>query len=145
VPMMRMKRRLGWMVVMLCVGFYNAGGQCTSRTQVERVDKRTYEQLQHFVNEGHEPWRLDSQAVAATQILALEKVPKGQWDPYLLPLTVVQESQTQCVYRYENPSRPGLSYQITVKRFDWLLPFAEKWEWMVWAPLEVTVTDCPQR
>lgn len=69
-------RRLSLIAWVLCVSSWTAVGQCSSRTQVEHVDKQAYEQLQQFVNEGHEPWRLDPQAVAASQVLTLEKVPK---------------------------------------------------------------------
>lgn len=142
--MLTMMQRLGVMVSLLCVGSSSAVGQCSSRTQVEHVDKHVYEQLQQFVNEGHEPWRLDSQAVAATEVLTVEKVPKEQWDVYSVHLKAIQETETQSVYEYESRSRHGLSYRVTVERFQWLLPAAKKWEWMVWAPVHVTITDCKQ-
>jgi hypothetical protein len=135
---------LAWTMLVLCSSLCNAEGQCLSRTQVERVNKQAYEQLQDFVNEGHEPWRLDSQAVAASQVFALEGTPKARWDLYSLPLTTVQETKMQAVYEYESRSRHGVSYRIKLRHFDWLLPLARKWEWMVWAPVAVVITDCSQ-
>jgi hypothetical protein len=136
--------RLGVIASLLCVGSLSVVGQCSSRTQVEHVDRHAYEQLQQFVNEGHEPWRLDSQAVAASEVLTLEKVPKEQWDVYTVHLTAIQETETRSVYEYESRSQHGLSYRITVERFEWLLPAAKKWQWMVWAPAQVTITNCKQ-
>ncbi len=97
--------------------------------------------MQDFVNDGHQPWRLNSQPVAAEKALQLDNTPKEQWNVYAVPATPVSESETRAVYDFKS-RQSGISYRITVLRFHWLLPSAKKSEWMVWTPTEVTVTHC---
>jgi len=125
----------------LCLSSSSAIAQCSSEVQVEHVDKKELQQLQQFVNEGHQPWRLDSQAIAAEKALQLDNTSKERWNVYGVPATLVGESETRATYEIKS-RHAGVSYRITVERFDWLLPSAKKWEWMVWTPAEVRITRC---
>jgi len=73
--------------------------------------------------------------------LQLDKTPQDQLNVYAVPATVVSQSYTRATYEI-NSRQSGLSYRITVGRFEWLLPAAKKWEWMVWTATEVQITHC---
>lgn len=103
------------------------------------VSKRSYEKLQRYVNEGHQPWRTDGPAVASEELLMLEKRADRE-NVYTLPLKAIEETQREAIYEYQSAVKPGISYKIVLKRFRWLLPLAGSWRAMVWAPTEITVT-----
>ena len=56
------------------------------------VNRNDYKELQKFVNDGHQPWRLDAKPVAAEQVLKLEHVSEG-YDVFSVPLNRVKETQ----------------------------------------------------
>jgi hypothetical protein len=99
------------------------------------------QQVQQFVNDGHQPWRLDSQPVAAEKALQLDNTPKNQWNVYGVPASLVSQSKTEAIYDIKS-QQVEVSYRIRVERFNWLLPYAKRWERMVWTPTEAKVTRC---
>jgi hypothetical protein len=131
-----------WLVLL---AFFCSSGtilaQCSSQVRVENIDKQKVREIQSVVNDGHQPWRLDAQAVAASKALELDNTPKERWNVYRVPATSVSESETGATYEFKS-QQPGVSYLVTVKRFDWLLPSAKKWKWMIWTPTEVQFTRC---
>jgi hypothetical protein len=85
---------------------------------------------------------MDARAVAAEQVLLLEMVTKDNKDVYTLPLSLVEQDGRRAVFQFLSKRQAGVTYRITVRRFEWLFPLAEKWEWMIWVPTEATVTRC---
>ncbi|MDT8070171.1 MAG: hypothetical protein ROO76_18550 [Terriglobia bacterium] len=105
-----------------------------------KVDRAAVKQLQVFVNEGHEPWRMDAKSVAAERILLLRKVKTTDHDVFNVPLEQVSSSETHATFQYKGSSK---NYRVTVQRFAWLLPLAKQWKWAVWtATEEETIPNC---
>ena len=140
--MLTLGRFVALIVFGLCVTCGSIAGECPSHASNLKIDVKAYERMQQFVNEGHEPWRLDSQAVAAEQVLKEEKTPKEQWNVYTLPLEPIEETQQRAIYKHDSRLHPGVSYRVTVERPAWLLSSAKKWEWMIWIPTEIVATHC---
>jgi len=126
----------------ICFYAWEGWAQCSSHVQAKELDKKVWGQLQQFVNEGHQPWRLDSYAVAGEEVLRLDQTPKEQWDVYGVPLNLVEQTERRAVYQYTSRLHSGTTHQVTVERPDWLLPSAKKWEWMAWVPVAVKTTRC---
>jgi hypothetical protein len=136
-------RRIGvTLVLAVCVQSLAASTPCASEKRSTPVNHKEYEELQEFVNAGHQPWRMDARAVAAEQVLLLEMVTKDDKDVYTLPLSLVEQDGRRAVFQFLSKRQAGVTYRITVRRFEWLFPLAEKWEWMIWVPTEATVTRC---
>jgi hypothetical protein len=113
-----------------------AASDCKSGTHKYQIKRSEYEELQKYINEGHQPWRTDAPAVAGSEILNK----KGeQGNAYGLALTLVRETEREATYNYVDLAEPNVSYRITLKRFKWLLPLAQSWQQMVWAPVEMTI------
>lgn len=134
--------RLAFLVVVACGsgGAVVATAQCSPKTGRQPVLKKDYEDLQRWVNDGHEPWRMDANAVAAEALLKFRDASKDEWDVYRVNLKTVQETQIHAVYEYS--AGQNLCYKVTVQRFSWLLPLAKKWDSMVWAPTDVSCKQC---
>jgi|SRR5579864_2023549 len=95
--------------------------------------------LQKWVNDGHEPWRLDAASVASAQVLELDPALKGV-HPNSLPVRQESATTRRAVLVYASPDSTK-SYRIILKRFDWLLPLAKKWKFMIWVVTEVQITS----
>jgi len=126
----------------VCAPLLSAGALCPSNRQTIPVNRKEARRLQSFVNEGHEPWRLDAQAVAAEKIFELEKTPQQNWNLYSLALTQIESNERLAVFEYQSRQQEGTSYRVTVRRLEWLLPLAKKWEFILWVPTEIVVIKC---
>jgi len=96
------------------------------------VDRAQTENLQRWVNEGHDAWCRDPKLVAVAAMRRLseefEEVQAAS-----MPLELEQREQGEAVYTFH--SLDGLkTYRITVRRFAWLLPTAGSAHWMIWVP-----------
>lgn len=98
-----------------------------------KVDRAAVKQVQIFVNEGHEPWRMDAQSVAAERILFLRKVKRVDYDALKVSLEQVTSGETRATFKYKDTNK---TYRVTVQRYAWLLPLAKQWRWSVWTPTE---------
>jgi hypothetical protein len=134
-------RHLFWVAILLLFGTFAASAQCSSDTRIGKIGRQQVIKLQQFVNEGHQPWRLDSQAVAAATALQLDNASRQESSVYAVPSKLLSQSENQATYEIKG-AQPGITYRITVARFDWLLPSAQKWEWMVWTETQVQMTRC---
>jgi hypothetical protein len=128
-------------LILLCGSFeaHSGAAQCSPKAGEQRVDRAAYEKLQLFVNDGHQPWRLDGPAVVREKLFEIEDGLKER-DVFNVPLKSIRVTQTREVWEYVTDHQ--LCYRITVQRFSWLLPLAKKWEWMVWAPTDVSCKVC---
>src|SRR4051812_7281518 len=80
---------------------------CTVRVQKLKVIKKDYRDLQRFVNEGHQPWRLTAYVVANNEILVFLKTQKTAWDVFALPVRAVEEGQRRSVFGYDRSDKSG--------------------------------------
>jgi len=96
------------------------------------VDRAKAEELQRWVNAGHDPWCRDSQLVA---ISALRRV-SGESEAYesaSLSAELEQNQRTKAVYTFR--SLDGrTTYRITLRRHLYLLPAAGSLHRIIWIP-----------
>lgn len=131
------------LLVLVCFSWGARGmSQCSQEMGHQSVVKKDYKELQRWVNDGHEPWRMDASAVAAEEILKIQNAPQGQWDVYRARLKIVRKTGRRAVFEYKGGQ--NLCYEVTVRRFSWLLPLAQKWKWMVWAPTDISCRQCQE-
>lgn len=102
---------------------------CPSAPPEPKINRSAVRKLQQWVNDGHEPWWLDSRSVASHDIsvaLGSKTLPAGSLNP---PLRYLGGSEKRAVYAYDCRASEWI---ITLRRFRWLLPLAKQWRWEVW-------------
>jgi hypothetical protein len=107
------------------------------------VERAKLEDLQRWVNAGHDPWCRDPQLVAAS---SLQRVLADSSDIELasLALELERNQKTSAVYTFH--SLDGLTaYRVTVRRYRWLRPLAGSQRKTIWVPerLEI-ITHAPR-
>jgi hypothetical protein len=105
------------------------------------VDRVQAEDLQRWVNAGHDPWCRDPQLVA---LAALRRVSPQFEEAELasLPLKLENTGKTKTAYTFH--SLDGRStYCITLRRYRFLLPTAGALRQIIWLPesAEIVTTD----
>jgi len=107
------------------------------------ADRTKIEDLQRWVNGGHDPWCRDPQLVAAS---SLQRLLADSSDIELasLPLELERGQKTSAVYTFH--SLDGLTaYRVTVRRYRWLRPVAGSQGKTIWVPERVEiVTRAPR-
>jgi hypothetical protein len=101
------------------------------------VERTKMEDLQRWVNHGHDAWCRDAQLVAAR---AMERVlPEGS-DVELASLPLEREHAKKTAGVYTFHSLDGAATYGIVRRYRWLLPAAGSMHRMIWVPERVEVT-----
>ena len=106
------------------------------------VDRTQIEQLQRWVNAGHDAWCRDPQLVASHSLNRV--LPDSDRQLVSFPLEREHRRKTTVVYTFH--SLDGLTtYHITVRRYRWLLPIAGSQHKMIWVPerAEIISRDAP--
>jgi len=119
--------------MLLVTGTVFASGPCRSKFERKRIDQTTLENIQKFqVNSGKELWRLDGDKVAQHEAVIL--------DPALTTAKPAMKGGDMVqTYTYRSG---GTTYVITLKKFDWLLPYSGIYKMMMWTVTDVR-TICP--
>jgi len=96
------------------------------------VDRATVENLQRWVNAGHDTWCRAPQLVAAA---ALRRVSPEFSDYELtsLPLELERNHKTKAVYTFHTFDGRA-TYRITLRRYPYLLQTAGSLRQMIWVP-----------
>jgi len=96
------------------------------------VDRAQTENLQRWVNEGHDGWCRDPKLVAVAAMRRLSEEFEDV-EAASMPLELEQREQSEAVYTFH--SLDGLkTYRITLRRFAWLRPAAGSLHRMIWVP-----------
>jgi hypothetical protein len=96
------------------------------------VERAKVEDLQRWVNAGHDSWCRDPQLVAATSLRRI--VPDSEdFDLASLPLEVERSQKTSAVYIFHSLDG-NTTYRVTVRHYRWLLPVAGNLHKMIWVP-----------
>jgi hypothetical protein len=96
------------------------------------VDRAAAENLQRWVNAGHDEWCRDPQLVAAAALRSLSH-DFSDYEPASLPLQLESSEKTKAIYAFH--SLDGrTTYRITLRRFLYLLPTAGSLQQMIWVP-----------
>ena len=103
------------------------------------IERDKVEDLQRWVNAGHDPWCRDAQLVATA---ALERVLPDNSGIELASLPVERENGGSTTVSYTFHTLDGeTTSRVTLRRYDWLLRIAGSWDKMIWVPeTAVTVT-----
>jgi len=101
------------------------------------VDRAKIEDLQSWVNAGHDSWCRDPQLVAAT---ALRRVSPNLADYELasLPLELERSRMTSIVYTFHSLNGNS-TYRVTLRRHHWLLPISGSLQKTIWVPERVEI------
>jgi len=108
------------------------------------IDRARVEELQRWVNRGHDPWCLDPQLVAAS---ALRRISPdlAEYESTSLSLELVRSNKTEVSYTVH--SLDGHSdYRVTLRRCLYLLPSAGSLQRIIWIPetAEISTADTRQ-
>jgi hypothetical protein len=107
------------------------------------VDRAKLEHLQRWVNAGHDTWCRDPKLVASA---ALNRVAPGfadsEFELASLPTGRANAHGTKSIYTFA--SLDGrTTYQVTLRRYRWLLPIAGTPDQIVWAPVCIETITRP--
>ena len=110
------------------------------------VNRGKIEELQRWVNAGHEPACRDAQLVAADSLSrVLAETGAGEVELAALPLERERSGKTSAIYTF-HALDGRTTYRITLRRYRWLLPVAGSMQKMIWVPVRaeiVTRSDGP--
>ena len=101
------------------------------------VERAQTENLQRWVNEGHDEWCRDAQLVA---VAAMRRISEEfeEVQAASMPLELERREKTEVVYTFH--SLDGLkTYRITLRKHEWLLPTAGSLHQMIWVPEKVEI------
>jgi hypothetical protein len=96
------------------------------------VNQAQAQDLQRWVNAGHDPWCRDPQLVAAA---ALQRISPefSNVEPASLPLELENNQKTKAVYTFH--SLDGhTTYRVTLRRYRFLLSTAGSLRQIIWIP-----------
>jgi hypothetical protein len=105
------------------------------------VDRPAAENLQRWVNAGHDDWCRDPQLVAAATLRRVSPE-LSELEPTSLSLQLQLSRETRAIYTLH--SLDGrITYRITLRRYRFLLPTAGSLRQMIWVPerAEIVTTD----
>ncbi len=107
------------------------------------VDRAKLEHLQRWVNEGHDTWCRDPKVVASA---ARNRVAPGfansEFELASLPAERTTAHGTKSIYTFA--SLDGrITYQVTLRRYRWLLPIAGTPDQIVWVPVRIETSTRP--
>jgi len=132
----------GSLVVVLGLLAFAASGTAQEEIREHRVVKMfpvhraEAENLQRWVNAGHETWCRNAELVAAATLKRVAPETDGyEFAAVSIPVESRQPSATKAVYSFH--SLDGrTSYRITLRRYPWLLSSAHSTREMIWIPVE---------
>jgi hypothetical protein len=115
---------------------------CAHRVWKWNVDKAAGRALQLFVNDGHEPWRLDGVVEVAEEAIDQRKAGWGDANTGgSVPKVQSQTSNEAVLVGKSDDDR--VRYVVTLRKYSWLLSSARNnWNWVVWLPASVERTEC---
>jgi hypothetical protein len=96
------------------------------------VDRAQVEDLQRWVNAGHDLWCRDPQLVAVASLRRISKEFE-EFEAASLPLELEHRQRSEAVYTFHSLDGRA-TYRITLRRYDWLLATAGSLQGMIWVP-----------
>jgi hypothetical protein len=107
------------------------------------VGRAKLEQLQRWVNAGHDTWCRDPKLVASA---ALNRVAPdfadSEFELASLPTERTTTRGKKSIYTFASLDG-GITYQVTLRRYRWLLPIAGTPDLIVWAPVRIETITRP--
>ena len=107
--------------------------------RIPRVDRRAIENLQRWVNGGHDGWCKDAREVASAELRRVVPEFSGdRFDLASLPVNAQAKGGKRAEFTWAALDGSA-AYRITVERLDWLKPVAGSVGRMVWVPTRVEI------
>jgi len=106
------------------------------------INRPAVENLQRWVNGGHESWCKDARMVASSELRRIAPDFALSGDLQALPLQTEFLTGTKAVFAW-TPLDARATYRVTVERFAWLLPLAGKRGDIVWVPTRTEIVAHP--
>jgi hypothetical protein len=105
------------------------------------IDHAAAENLQRWVNVGHDDWCRDPQLVAAAALRRLSPE-LSEYEPASLPLQLERSQETRAIYAFHSLDG-STTYRITLRRYRFLLSTAGSMHQMIWSPerAEIVTTE----
>ena len=100
-----------------------------NQTEVQNIQKNK-------VNTGKEMWRLEAAQVAAREAAALDAGYKGA--PDKAPVKLLKGDDRMQVFQYK--AADGRLLELTMKKPEWLLPYAGIYKMEMWVVTDVKTT-----
>jgi hypothetical protein len=116
---------------------------CTHKVWTWKVDKTSARELQHHVNEGHEPWRRDNLVDVAEGAISDRKKEWSDENTIVDVPKVVSQTKDHALI-VATSEDGGTRYKATLRKYSWLLKTAhDDWRWVIWLPASVERIGCP--
>jgi hypothetical protein len=119
-----------------------ASDNCSHRVWTWKVDKKAALELQQFVNEGHEPWRMDDTATIAGQAINERKKEWADYDTVVGVAKPISQTKDRAVM-IATSADGRIRYEVTLWKYSWLLNSAKKRQGIIWLPASVQRIECP--
>src|SRR5262249_52123533 len=108
-------------------------------TRLRPVDRPAIENLQRWVNGGHDSWCRDAREVATAELRKTAPEFTGNRLD-LVPLPAAgHKTPGQALFGWTSLDGHA-TYSITLRRYDWLKPLAGKTSNTVWVPSKIVIT-----
>ena len=108
--------------------------------RIPRVDRRAIENLQRWVNGGHDVWCKDAREVASAELRRVApEFAAERFDLVSLPMDAVAAGEKKAEFSW-SALDGGVTYRVTVERFDWLKAAAGRARDIVWVPSRIETT-----
>ncbi|HWR36907.1 MAG TPA: hypothetical protein VN622_13685 [Clostridia bacterium] len=112
-----------------------AATPCKSGAAPRKLNRTSLQNVQKKVNLGADSWRFDAKEVAAREVESIDTsqkaaVVKGALKP-------IKSDERTAVLTYAAPDR---SFDITLKKPEWLLPYSGIYKTMMWIVTDVKTT-----
>jgi hypothetical protein len=119
----------------------SAATPCKPKLDHRKLDQTAIGNLQvQKVNSWKEEWRMDPKKTAQHEVVAssLTQMEHRTWES--VPVTFIKGDDRTQVYSFRENER---SYEITMKKPEWLLPYSGIYKIMMWVVTDVKTT-CPK-
>ncbi len=114
-----------------------ANAPCKAGTVHLKLDRQKIGNIQvQQVNSWKEQWRMDPKKTAQHEIFG-GRAPSQAKSPDMIPVTFVKGDDRTQVYSYTFDKK---TYEFTMKKPEWLLPYAGIYKIMMWVLTDVKTT-----
>lgn len=110
---------------------------CKPGVEHRKLDQAALQNIQkNQVNTGKEMWRLEAQQVASREAAALDPGHKGA--PDRAPVKFLKGDERTQIFQYK--AADGRTFELTLKKPEWLLPYAGIYKMEMWVVTDVKTT-----
>jgi hypothetical protein len=110
---------------------------CKPGTDRRKLDQAAQQKIQVArVNSGKEPWRMEAPQVAAREAASLDTNYKGAQEK--APVRFLKGDDRIQIFQYSATN--GRQIELTLKKPEWLLPYAGIYKMEMWVVTDVKTT-----